>query len=69
MLCSVCKCISLIYSVPIGSFRYIKINLIMRLRGHKQTKLIDHVNFIHFCCLCPLDFDVELNFNILKGAF
>ena len=23
---------------------------------------------IIFCCLCPVDVDVKLNFNILKGA-
>ena len=25
--------------------------------------------FIHFCCLCPPDLDIKLNFNIQKGAY
>ena len=33
-----------------------------------QTKERKIIIFIHFSCLCPLDLDIKLNFNISKGA-
>ena len=46
----------------IGSFGYINIQLEIEAK-RTQTK------GIHLCCLCSLDLDIKLNFNILKEAY
>ena len=41
------------------------------LRGEKEDANKENliILFIHFCCLCPLDLDIKLSFNISKGAY
>ena len=49
------------------TFDILKFKLVMRLRGHKQRELNDHVYLFLF--LCPLSLIIELNFNISKVTY